>query len=68
MAIGQRDQELGMFREQQEKQKKGVSKEASSLKKKLKEKERELTKLKADIQTTNARADEFRTKVEELMK
>lgn len=54
IALGQRDQEIAILREQLDKTKKGGSKESAKLKKTSKDLQREITKLKTelDIQRT----------------
>lgn len=49
MALGQRDEEIRIIKDQGDKQKKGTSKENQTLKKKLKDKERELVKLRTEV-------------------
>ena len=68
MALGQRDEEIRIIKDQGDKQKKGTSKENQTLKKKLKDKERELVKLRTEVQNQKNQNEEFRSKIEELVK
>jgi predicted RNase H-like nuclease (RuvC/YqgF family) len=68
LALNQRDEEIRQLRELQEKQKKGVSKEVSRLKRTVKEREGTMMKLKGELTVQKTQNEEYRAKIEDLLR
>ena len=68
MALNQRDQEIAQLRDYIEKNKKGISKESSKLKKSAKDRDRELAKAKAELGLQKSQNDDYRARIDELLR
>lgn len=67
LTLNQREEELRQARDQQERQKKG-GKDAAKVRKALKERERETGRLRQELAAQKAQNEEFRAKIEELIR
>lgn len=66
--LNQRDMEILQLRDIFEKSKKGPSKDAQKLKRILKDKEKDVSKMRDELKNQRSQNDEFRNKIEELVR
>lgn len=67
-ALAARDAEIGQLRELVERQRKSGGKEASKLKRAVKDKDRDLLKLRTELQSSKLAAEEYRYKLEDAVR
>ena len=66
IALNQRDQEILQLRDITEKSKKGISKESAKLKRSLKDKEKDISKMREELKNQRALNEDLRARIDEL--